>query len=108
MIFHLCSHWGDIEVVEHGEHESLINYFKLTPIEREALDKVLARYDLERSGAEGEIVVPKSVVLLGGEIGAHGLITSRSATSARCCHDATVPRGRSNNWAISSIDRPSQ
>ena len=48
------------------------------------------------------------VDLVDREVVAHRSITSRNATSARCCHDATLPRGRCNNSAISSIDSPSQ
>lgn len=69
MIFHVCSHWGDIEVEACDETKSLIRYFKLTPLEREALDVVLNKYNINRSEERGEIVVPESVVIVGGEIG---------------------------------------
>jgi len=31
MIFHLCSHWGDIEIEDDGDGQARINWFKLTP-----------------------------------------------------------------------------
>lgn len=71
MIFHVCSHWGDIEIESAGENESNISYFKLTPLEREALDAFLRSIDREPTGTDGTILVPKSVVEVGAAIGEH-------------------------------------
>jgi len=83
MIFHICSHWGDIEVEAHGDDESTINYFKLTPIEREGLDAYLKTMGLERSGAEGNIIVPHPVVKVGSDLGEHIHGNARKLTAIR-------------------------
>ena len=71
MIFHVCTHFGDIEVNQDGPGAARIRYFRLTPLERKALDAYLTSEGLELSGDEGDITVPKPVVEVGAAIGEH-------------------------------------
>lgn len=65
MIFHLCSHFGDIEIEDAENDQALIRFFRLTPMERESLDSYLKSIDLERSGDRGQIIVPQTVAEAG-------------------------------------------
>ena len=73
MIFHLCSHFGDIEIEDAGDDKARVKFFRLTPMEREALDTYLRSLDLEslalRRSGEGDIVVPQTVVEAGAALG---------------------------------------
>ena len=69
MIFHLCSHFGDIEIEDADNDQALIRFFRLTPMERESLDAYLDSQDLKRSGERGQILVPQSVAEAGDALG---------------------------------------
>jgi len=93
MIFHVCSHWGDIEIESEGNDQCRIRYFKLTPRERDALDLYLASLNdgklaYHRLSGRGDILVPKSVVEVGAALGEHlheenAVITAVRFTSGR-------------------------
>jgi len=75
VIFHLCSHFGDIEIEDAGDDKARIKFFRLTPMEREALEEYLGVLELEslalqRTG-EGDIVVPQTVAEAGAALGGH-------------------------------------
>jgi len=75
VIYHLCSHFGDIEVEDAGEGKARVRFFRLTPMEREALDAYLGSLELEslslRRSGEGDITVPQGVAEAGSALGAH-------------------------------------
>jgi len=71
MIFHLCSHFGDIEIEDAENDQALIRFYRLTPMERESLDNYLKSLDLERSGDRGQIIVPQTVAEAGDALSGH-------------------------------------
>ena len=70
MLYHLCSHFGDIEIETAPGDKALIKFMRLTPKEREALDTYLLSLELKRSGEEGSILVPQPVVQAGSALSA--------------------------------------
>jgi len=71
VIFHLCSHFGDIEIEDAENDQALIRFYRLTPMERESLDNYLTSLDLERSGERGQILVPQTVAEAGDALSGH-------------------------------------
>jgi len=100
MILHVCSHYGDIELLPHAEDEDQchIRYFKLTPGERHILNEFLMQHEIEiRVGNEGTIDVPMSLWQAGGIIGQkmHG---GRKLLSAVRLTDGTVEVQEGTVW----------
>jgi len=69
MIFHVCSHFGDIEIEDAGNDQARVKFFRLTPMERDSLDKYLHSIGMERSGEKGEVIVPETVAQAGAALG---------------------------------------
>ena len=70
MIVHVCSHYGDIEVKPGStEDEAVIEYTKLTPVERRVLREFLTHSKIEFNLVDtGRIVVPMSMWKVGDEL----------------------------------------
>lgn len=68
MILHVCSHFGDVEVLDNGDGKARIKFFRLTPNERQTLTEFLGAHNLRLERDEGEIVVPVSLWEAGQEI----------------------------------------
>lgn len=49
-VFHMCSHFGDIELRPRGTSETLVVYENLTPVERKALDTLFRRNQVGTTG----------------------------------------------------------
>lgn len=68
MIFHICSHFGDIEIRDAGSGSSAIHYENLTPLERKALDELLALYGKRPSKEKGRIEVAAPIHEVGSKL----------------------------------------
>lgn len=99
MILHVCSHFGDIEVLDDGNGKARIRYFRLTPNERQVLIDFLGKHDLRLLGDEGDLIVPVSLWEAGQEIAAklndsNTLLTAIKFQSGR----VEVSKGGALTW----------
>ena len=100
MIIHVCSHFGDIEVVTRNGR-TVVRYSQLTPVEYRALSQFFAkRASLGTPPAhQGEVIVDEPLLEVGSEIGLYLHADQAQMTAVKFSSgDVEVKKGGLRAW----------
>lgn len=105
MIFHVCSHFGDIELLPYEVTSTLVRFSRLTPTEKVALERLIAKHPGWVSKTPilefvaGELLLTANILDVAQDLGHQLHPGSRMITAVRFA-DAKIKVTRDANWAV--------
>lgn len=100
MIFHVCSHFGDIEIIPGDDPlATMVRRSRLTPTEKEALTRLFQIWSVQAplDSAQGMTKLPVALSLVAHTLGAT-LFPGKTLITAVKWADGTVAVSKAPNW----------